>query len=288
MKKPWSKFLSRRDSTRPLINDNNNYIENGHESECMLHNSLRKNEEKKSQELFSPCSDDASDDDNPSNSFEPMQSRKGSMSLTFPEIPADLDQNLHRHLENVEEIVQNKRNSRSGDNSGCLEDHFLLQTSEHLNILLQNISTSKNCLHLINWVFERKQLFHNSESDLVEEWGAEAETKLLERIKEEVRVSLDKILQEDRNQTEHNEETYIQLYVDIIQCINAMPTYAQKVRPRLYPQVQEVCYQELCNFVKSREEEWGVYRLSTREGVQLTILTLSLVVRKSLIQDQHP
>lgn len=127
----------------------------GHESECMVHNSLRKNEEKKSQELFSPCSDDASDDDDPSNSFEPMQSRKGSMSLTFPEIPADLDQNLHRHLENVEEIVQNKRNSRSGDNSVCLEDHFLLQTSEHLNILLQNISTSKNCLHLINWVFER-------------------------------------------------------------------------------------------------------------------------------------
>ncbi|PWA29504.1 hypothetical protein CCH79_00007787 [Gambusia affinis] len=118
-----------------------------------------------------------------------------------------------------DEIVKNNH-ATSGDD-------FLCQIRDHFDALLQNISTTKSWTVLTNWVSQRYV---------------------------EVRDSLGKILDADRTQIDYSEETYAQLYVDVIQCVNAMPKLVQEKR-LLSIEVKKVCFQELQSFVERYNSE---------------------------------
>ncbi|KAK5618006.1 hypothetical protein CRENBAI_023495 [Crenichthys baileyi] len=248
------------DSTRPLMENTHNDIQGGHEFERPTRPNMS-TYGKSSRELLPLCSGEASDDEHGSSDrSEPNSvqsndhSTQTSEPLTFPDPPADLDQHLNQHLKTIEEIVENElkklSHSMSEEDRTCLKKHFHIETCTHLNNLLQNISTSKNCSLLMTWVLQRKDLLDNPDLELLDEWETKAETKLLKRVQEEVSDFLEKILKADQSQTCHNDEAYVRLYVDLIQCIDAMPKLAQNISTILFYRVQEVCFQELLNFVK--------------------------------------
>ncbi|XP_036981211.1 uncharacterized protein LOC119034361 [Acanthopagrus latus] len=79
---------------------------------------------------------------------------------------------------------------------------------------------------------------------------AKAEKLLLENVQTEVRKCLDQILLTDRNQDVcDSEESFIGLYVDIIQLVNVMPEQAQEINSKLSHDIREVCFQELKMFL---------------------------------------
>lgn len=80
-----------------------------------------------------------------------------SVSQRFPKQPADLDQNLQRHLLNVQETVRDELVKLaplldSMGLMGCLIDCYHRQTIDHLSDLLQNTRSSRNSLVLMKWV----------------------------------------------------------------------------------------------------------------------------------------
>lgn len=239
------------DSTKPLMENNNNDMLNvtdyGFETPC---------KGRTSRELQSVCSDEAADysccspEHTEPNSVQRNndQYTQRSVALSFPDPPADLDQHLDQHMRIIDEILKNYPSTSRDDSYYC-------QIRIHLDALLQNISTTKSCSVLMNWVSQRNEVLENPELDLVDVWETEAQDKLLERAKEEISNSLEKILQADRRQTVHNEETYIQLNVDIIQCIEAMPKLVHYRSSILSNRVKEVCFQELQSFVNSYTSE---------------------------------
>ncbi|KAM4540337.1 uncharacterized protein V3H82_022356 [Fundulus diaphanus] len=252
------------DSTKPLMENNINDFEDGGEGE---RSTMYHDRGQSSRELVSMCSDDALDDVHGSSRRSEPNSAQGhddqhterSEPLSFPDPPADLDQHLAQHLKTVEDIVKNElsrlSHTRSGDDRSCRTDDFLCQTCAHLQVLLQNISTSKHCFLLMNWVSPRKQLLDKSELGELDEWETKAQAKLLEKVQEEVQDTLRIILDADRSQTGHDHEAYVRLYLDIIQCINAKPKLAHEISSTLYYQAQVVCFEELLHFVKRYTSE---------------------------------
>ncbi|TDG99266.1 hypothetical protein EPR50_G00209120 [Perca flavescens] len=187
------------------------------------------------------------------------------VSQRFPKPPVDVDQKLPQHLLNVQETVH-KELVKLGPLlkpmglMGCLIESYHRQTFEHLDDLLDKISSSKNCFALMMWL---RDTYLSQEpcdqSDLHEmdpmktvdmllftECAAKAKDKLLEHVQKEVREILEGILQHERSK-----EAYNELYLDTIQCIDAMHKTAQKISPKLSDYVQEVCFQELGMFLKS-------------------------------------
>ncbi|XP_070834697.1 exocyst complex component 3 [Chaetodon trifascialis] len=191
-----------------------------------------------------------------------------SVSQHFPKPPADLDRNLQQHLLNVQETVRHELVKlaplldRMGL-MGCLINCYHRQTFDHLNDLLQNTCSSKNCLLLMKWVvhtYQSQELLDHpdlQEMDpikkvdflLLTEWVTKANDKLLKNVKKEVSEFLEKILQIERRQEGDRAEAYVGLYVDTIQCIDAMPKEAQKISAELSDHVREVCFQELLTFL---------------------------------------
>ncbi|XP_014892455.1 uncharacterized protein LOC106950237 [Poecilia latipinna] len=230
MKKFWDKIpkrVQRMDSTKPLMENNNDY-------DCPVSETGQL-----SQELRSMCSDDTSDREQTSSHHTERSGDQRSEPLSFPEVPTDLGKHLDQHLEDVDEIVKNNHAT----------DDFLCEILPHIDALLQNISTSKSWVILTNWVSQRKDQLDHSDLGLLDEWESKAEEKLLEMVKVEFRDSLGKILDADRTQMDRSEEAYTQLYVDVIQCANAMPKLVQEKR-LLSNEVKKVCFQELQSFVK--------------------------------------
>eukprot|EP00064_Thunnus_orientalis_P014162 superscaffoldBa00002427_g14203 len=80
-----------------------------------------------------------------------------SVCQHFPTPPAELDKNLQRHLLEVETAVHTELARlaplfKSRGLIGYLLDCYHRQTSDHLHGLLQHISTSKNSFMLLKWV----------------------------------------------------------------------------------------------------------------------------------------
>ncbi|XP_016520311.1 uncharacterized protein LOC103129101 isoform X2 [Poecilia formosa] len=236
MKKLWDKIpkrVQRMDSTKPLMENNNDYDQLSETGQL-------------SQELRSMCSDDTSDREQTSSHHTERGGDQRSEPLSFPEVPTDLGKHLDQHLEDVDEIVKNNHAT----------DDFLCEILPHIDALLQNISTSKSWVILTNWVSQRKDQLDHSDLGLLDEWESKAEEKLLEMVKVEFRDSLGKILDADRTQMDRSEEAYTQLYVDVIQCTNAMPKLVQEKR-LLSNKVKKVCFQELQSFVKRYNSAQG-------------------------------
>lgn len=107
-----------------------------------------------------PAISNASLDVFSSNSAPKSNSLKHSLikkhvSQNLPEPPADLEQNLQEHLENMQNTVLNELTKLSplldehlmGHVIDCYHRHIF----EHLNSLTNNMSSSQNSFVLMNW-----------------------------------------------------------------------------------------------------------------------------------------
>nr|XP_046269279.1 exocyst complex component 3 [Scatophagus argus] len=266
-------------SRRPLIEENNNDMQEGYDEtdniEEQSHQSTVNIVLEELAEFLGVDPDASTSEDGPCCSGQENSNAvcliQSSVSNNFPELPADLDQNLQQHLSNMQERMCNTLVKmgplleRFGL-MGCLLDCYHRQTFDHLSDLLMNIQFSKNYLVVMKWVLQsylsQDLLGHPSlqEMDAIKkvdlllciEWVAKTKDKLLETVKKEVRKSLEKILLIEKSQEDcDHEEACVGLYVDTIQCIDAIPKEAQKISSKLSADVQEVCFQELLMFLQS-------------------------------------
>ncbi|KAM4543214.1 uncharacterized protein PAE49_019632 [Odontesthes bonariensis] len=261
---PGSKYR-RRNGTELLIEKNNNDIQDGYlEENPTVHNCFNIDEERFLQRCNQSC------DDGNRYSVQP----KSDLSQNFPKAPPDLDQNLKQHLLDLKEAVFNVPEclncSLTGESRKWATDRYHHQIISYLHILLQNITLSKNTLMLMNWVLHTylsQEVLVKPDPQLLEEWEAKAKDKLFKSVQKDISESLLKILQADRSQKCANEETYVGLYIDIIQCINAVLKEAGKLSSGIFDKVREVCFQELHTFVKGyTEEQAELLTKSTQRG----------------------
>ncbi|XP_051241204.1 exocyst complex component 3-like [Dicentrarchus labrax] len=221
-------------------------------------------------ELLGVATDDSEDGSCFSGQQNLEQLMQRSVSQNFPKPPADLNQNLQQHLVNVLEAVRNDLVKlgpllQTMGHMEYLIDCYHLQAFDHLSDLLQSVHSFQNTLVLMKWVLHTylsSELLRHPELPVMDpvktidlllytEWVEKAKNKLLDNAQKEVRRSLEKILQIERS---HDccdcEEAYVGFYVDIIQCIDAMPKEAQKISSKLSDDVQKVCFQELLTFLQ--------------------------------------
>ncbi|XP_069016555.1 exocyst complex component 3 [Embiotoca jacksoni] len=279
----WTK-LRKSESRKPLIEQNNNEdIQAGYNHAVdrydnpLAQNNINIEQEQRSQreknitfqeiaELLGVSSETTSDPPEVGSCCSEQQTvnqctvhlMQSSASQKLPKPPAGPNQSLQQHLANVHDTVINELLRlgpllESKELMGCLIECYHRQTFHHLQLLLQDIRSSRDSFMLMNWVLHTylsEELLGHPDHLLFREWEANAKNKVLENVQKEIKGSLDKILQiEGRQDCCDSEETYIGLYVDIIQCINAMPNEAQKISPELYDGVREVCFEELQMFV---------------------------------------
>ncbi|XP_024859891.1 uncharacterized protein si:dkey-196h17.9 isoform X1 [Kryptolebias marmoratus] len=251
IRRKCSRKPQKTDSIRPLINKD---LQDGQVYDNpVAHNVFNTAEEERSQELlhvvsssFSrACRDGSGLPEGPESDSEQRLEAQD-----FPEPPANLDQDLREHLEAVGDVVSAELDrSCSSASRENLKNRLFAQ----LHDLLQNIGSSKSCFLLMKWT---SQMFLRQDQDLLTRWEAEAQEKLLPHVQKETRETLSRILQLDQSQTQtEDEETFIRLYVDIIQSVSGTICQAQNISPRLHDEVQRVCFQELWSFMGSYTAE---------------------------------
>ncbi|XP_047466585.1 uncharacterized protein si:dkey-196h17.9 [Mugil cephalus] len=275
-----NKLLQRSESQKQLVEKNNNDIRDGCDLACPGHktqNALNTEEEQRLErqenitsqeltELLGVCSGNTSE----GGSGRPVQQNRSQevvrliqkwVSENLPKPPIDLKQGLQQHLANVLKVVVNEFERlhpvmEAGGMRECLTDGCHRQTFAHLHGLLQNASSVRDSFVLMNWV-NRKYLSEavlgHPNHRLITDWEAKSKGNLLENVKKEVRRNLDTILENEKNQKRcdtEDSEAYMALYVDIIQCITAMPREAEKISSELCDCVLEICLKELLSFVR--------------------------------------
>ncbi|XP_039458963.1 uncharacterized protein si:dkey-196h17.9 isoform X2 [Oreochromis aureus] len=220
------KKIRMSEGKKPLIENNNN-IQDGHDCACHgWENPLAQNSFNTAEE-------------------QSMQ-RQQSMSLM----------ELVQHLGVSSESLYNLTEPNLGQES--VIDWSNPQTFKILHKVLQVINSVKQCLQLMDWVQHKylREVLFSSDQKLFCEWKDKAKEKLLQSVQKEIRESLDKILQNETGiAASCIEEDYVKLYVDTIQCINAVPREAQNLLPELHNEVQEISFQEFRTFVKRYSEE---------------------------------
>ncbi|XP_028251523.1 uncharacterized protein LOC114427578 [Parambassis ranga] len=274
----------RRESRKPLIENNNQHTEHGCDRSCYGYDNPWA-----AQNTFNTAKKHPWRDDDTANPFLPEPGDDHSQKaapLCFPQPPADLDQNLQQHLDNVEETVLAELVRLRP-----LPAAFHRQMFDHLHGLLLHISSSKNSLLLMRWVlhtYVSQEDMGRPDGRLFSEWEAKAKDKLLANVKTEVRDSLDRILQGERCRGLcDTEEDYIGLYVDTIQCTAAIPREAQKISSELCEAVQEVCFQELLRFVKRYAAQQAEVLGAEMEHPQTIHYLKTLKTCKELKQHVH-
>ncbi|XP_055361699.1 uncharacterized protein LOC129603596 [Betta splendens] len=215
-----------------------------------------------------------------SNSEQQNQKQGGiclvqlSVSQQFPEPPENLNQNLHEHLQNIQSAVLNELTRLSPVLDERLMVHLIncyhRQTFNQMHRLLQNISSTQNHFVLMMWVLKTylsQELLGHPDLQKVDpiksidlllftEWEAKARDKLLQSVHEEVAESLENILLNEKTHEQCNsEEDYVRVFVDTIQCIKAVHRAAQQISSKLSDDVQNVCFQQLQDFVKRYSDE---------------------------------
>ncbi|XP_078145745.1 exocyst complex component 3 [Centroberyx gerrardi] len=189
----------------------------------------------------------------------------------FPKLPVEAEVNLEKHLLNVQETVAKEllrlapllKTSRL---LGFLIDCYHRQTFAHLHGLLRHVTSTKKGFVLMEWALntylsqellghpdlQDKDLMKPVDLLLLTDWVQQAQDKLLLNMQVDISRSLEKILQNEKNEksTTEDEEAFVRLHVDTIQCINANLQTAEHISPVLKERVREVCFQELQDFVK--------------------------------------
>ncbi|KAL6105939.1 uncharacterized protein ACO6RY_07343 [Pungitius sinensis] len=175
----------------------------------------------------------------------------------FPEIPADVKQNLRGHLSDLQETVLAElvRLAPQLHSEGLFESCHR-QTFKHLDDLLLIMSLPRELLFLISWVLHtylsRDLLGHPDlqctdpikkvDLLLLTQWTSQAEEKLFQMVMTDISGWLEKILE--------LEMTHDDLYLDTIQCIDAVLKNVSNISPRLSDKLQEGCMRELLEFLK--------------------------------------
>nr|XP_029138735.1 uncharacterized protein LOC114922134 [Labrus bergylta] len=194
---------------------------------------------------------------------------QSSVSQHFPKPPEDLKNKLLQHLENVKETASNEIVRlhpllECMELTGCLIECYHCQTFSHLHYLLQNISSIQSSFVLLNWGLQAyMSRDHLDLPDLpgleppkvdhllLLDWFVQATDTVLAVVQTDVKGSLEKILQNERNQSgSDTDEAFVGLYMDMIQYIDAIPKEAQKISQHLSDRVEEVCFKELLSFLE--------------------------------------
>ncbi|KAM8737869.1 exocyst complex component 3-like protein 4 [Acanthopagrus schlegelii] len=281
------------DSRKPLIENNNNDIQDGYSGydNPLDQNTCTTQVEKEIplQELaellgvtpdVNPSEDGSCCSLRPETDSAQQKQRavrliQASVSQHLPKPPSDLDQNLHQHLINVQETVPNEllRLSPLLEEMGlteCLINCYHRQTLGHIDELLKNVQSCKKSFVLMNWILhmylsqellghpdlQKMDPMEKVDLLLFTELAAKAKNKLLDNVQKQVRAHLENILQIERRQdVGDKEETCIGLYINTIGCIHAMPKEAQKISSKLSDEVREVCFQELLMFLERYASE---------------------------------
>ncbi|KAM6917367.1 exocyst complex component 3 [Lycodopsis pacificus] len=273
---------------RPLLESNNNDIQDvpvlAYDN-ALTQETLNTHEERgqRSEEQITPpitlqeaahllgvAPDALTSEDGPLCSMRPALSAEYhlmqiSVDQHFPKTPADVDQNLQRHLLNVQDTVREQLASLDPRlHSEGLIQCYHRRIFEHLDDLLQNISSSQNHLLLMKWVLQTylsQDLLGHPELQYMDpinkvdlllftQWVSRAEEQFLKNVATEITRYLENILQNERSHDAHDE-----LYLDTIQCIDAVPREALKISSKLSDQVQEVCLRELLTFLTRYRDE---------------------------------
>ncbi|KAF7649729.1 hypothetical protein LDENG_00137050, partial [Lucifuga dentata] len=74
--------------------------------------------------------------------------------------------------------------------------------------------------------------------------------RLLEHVQKEISINLKNILHNEMSETLQDDESFVRLYVDVIQRMDGVVKTAERISVTLSGRVQEVCFQELLQFVK--------------------------------------
>ncbi|XP_041702925.1 exocyst complex component 3-like protein isoform X1 [Coregonus clupeaformis] len=135
-----------------------------------------------------------------------------------------------------------------------------------LHQILQHVNTKKEAFTVLDWVLHTylsqellghpdlwDEALHAVDLLLLTEWIPQAEKKLLATVQEDISTSLRRILQNEESGREvcvSGDEAFIQLHLDVIQCINAVLQKAKMMSQTLTLKVQIVCWQELQDFVE--------------------------------------
>ncbi|XP_046904828.1 exocyst complex component 3 isoform X2 [Hypomesus transpacificus] len=139
---------------------------------------------------------------------------------------------------------------------------------KHLNQILLHIRTTEQAFTLLDWVVHsyssqefkghpnlKDEALQKQDLMLLSNYLTHATEKVLPIIQEEISTSLTRILQNeecsrDIESYSGNEEAFVALYVDAIQCIDAVRKTALKISSNFKTKVEEVCFHELHNFIK--------------------------------------
>ncbi|KAI3368088.1 hypothetical protein L3Q82_026244 [Scortum barcoo] len=271
----------RTESQRPLIQNNNNDIQDGYNhagySNLLAQNAFNTHEKRSMKSLEKIPPQDIAEllgvaPDATTSNDDLIQNY---VFKHFPKPPADPNKNLQRHLSDLQvtvhkELVRLRPLLEPMGLMGCLIDCYQRQIYDHLNDLLQNIHSPQSSFVLMKWVLHGKSspeiepqiMDLMTEVDLWPftigpEWEEKTKAKVFENM--QVRIctkytgqNLKQILENERSKEGcDNEEAYIQVYMDTIQCLNAAIGEAQKISSNLSDDVQEVCFKELLIFLKS-------------------------------------
>lgn len=196
---------------------------------------------------------------------------QASVHKHLPEPPADLESDLKTHLAAVQKVVVEELLRLAPE----LEPHGLMGklteiyhrgVFKQMNSLLQQVTSTRNCLQLLHWVlltYPSQDLLLDPEiqaSDLVKhidlvlltDWTSQAQDKLLSFVQRDVSSHLNEIQKIDRK-TCLTEEDYLGFHIDLIKCIDAAPSQAQKLSSELSLKLTKVCLKELLTFVTSHK-----------------------------------
>ncbi|XP_046732390.1 exocyst complex component 3 isoform X2 [Silurus meridionalis] len=155
------------------------------------------------------------------------------------------------------------------DNSELV--HYLLDSYNHhlfsmLHMLMDRSSSVKDSFFLLQWVKktffwqEYKGCFHThncvlsvSDPFLLVDWMEYSKQKLLKLLQDNISTTLYNILQHDVLNVinvDSNEEDFIQVQLDVIQCLNAPIQASKTVSQSLSNAVQRLCCDELHSFIQ--------------------------------------
>lgn len=228
-----------------------------------------------------------------------------SVEELFPKAPADLQKNLQRHMLNIQEtVVKELLRVAPLLNGMGLMGHLIgcyhRKTFGHLDTLLQGSRSTQNSFVLLNWVLRTyfsQELFRHSdlqEIDLTKdvdmliftEWVSKAKQEVLQRVKREMEIGLEKTLQCDRSNDSQHDEACAGLYVDIIQLTESFLKETQKISFKLSADVQEVCFQEMLTFLTrfNTEQVDFLKKKATMDNPEMHHFLKTLKVCKELKQ----
>ncbi|KAM9477291.1 exocyst complex component 3 [Clarias gariepinus] len=147
-----------------------------------------------------------------------------------------------------------------------LVDSYNRHLFDMLRLLTNKSSSVKDSLFLLQWVkntyfsqdhegclIKQRGVLSVSDPFLLSDWLEYSKQKLLTLVQEDISTTLHNILQHDDPKSiceDNNEETFIQVQLDVIQCLNAHIQASKTVSHTMQKAVQRLCCDELHNFIQ--------------------------------------